>query len=191
VIFKVDKEKSIQWTSENVTNFFVFLREQPMQIENFSQETISEVLSSGILHSNSFSVFSLGDFTYSVSVLFPEQHLELWGNFIEVFNQQPEFYFLTSKSLIQIFCGIFSQKDQKMISSVCESPQFLKFFDELLNKLNYASLLDISKTSIFEFINTPTAEIRTRLCDLLAEKLHSEIIALKDPGDYHKYEQII
>lgn len=187
----MDKEKSIQWTSENVANFFVFLREQPKQIENFSEETIFEVLNLGMLQSMSFSVYSLGDFTFSVSVLFPEQHLKLWKTFIEVFDLQSEFYYLTVKSLIQIFCGIFSQKDQKLISAVCESPQFLKFFDELLNKLRSASLFDISKTSIFELINTPTIEIQTRLSDLLAEKLHSEILTLKDPGDYHKYEQII
>jgi hypothetical protein len=191
LIFKVEKEKSIEWSTKNITNFFLFLKDQPEQQENFDESTLIEALNEGFSKIDEFFLNDLASFAYCTSILFPEYSENIWNVLEKKFLQQETFNFFTMGCLIQIFSGLFSSKIPENMENLSKTPKFQEFFEELLGKIQKGSLHDLSNSEIFQVVKKLPGEISKELTEVLAEKLYKEITNTRDISDYYRYENIL
>ena len=77
IIYKVQIEKNIEWTPQNIKNFAIFLSEQKKIITVFSSETLISILDTALIITDNFVLSELATFVYASTELFPSSHLKL------------------------------------------------------------------------------------------------------------------
>ena len=194
VIYRVDKEKSIEWTPKNITNFFIFLLEQPKLINSFQEETIQGIIYNTDIFSDSFNIIELSTVVYIYSKLFPENHKNLRVKLIERLNKETNFKYLDLKSFSFVLKGIFSLpfniNRQNFKNTLPDSLQNMQI--QLIDKIKLSNLSECEAYSIASSIEYAAEEFKNPILEALGDIIYKSInVELDQLEDYQLFETIL
>lgn len=173
IIYKVDQERSIEWTPENLMNFLLFLFKQPHFIINFQDKAIEEILNTIAKDEKLFNLAQFSTVTHVVSQLFPDKHEPIWKKLLEKFAIQTRFDYFSIDELVKILNGVFIMPKSEISQSAeaIPSTSLVLLRDEIINKIRIISANECQAHLITKALTNFPGDFRDKILEALAEKI--------------------
>lgn len=193
MLYKIEVEKSIEWTPENIKNFFLFMKGQQNSRLNIKDSTIKNIIALAKDTLSDFSILELSSFVHSIGCLYPSIHQQYWEVLANILEKHENFEYFELNGLLDILKGIFLTPDTNITNNIKGrlDVALVKIAEEIIRKIRH---LNLSQCNIKEFVEALAAcddKIKNPILYSFTEKIHMAIDNFAEFKDAKNFELIL